>query len=85
VVESKRTPSEDTGHIGRARAAQARLAVAFALGALVVLFGVLNLAGVRVNWIFWVSTTPLIVVIVFCLVVGMAIGWALARRRGRSR
>ena len=74
-------PSEGSKRPGRSRAEQARLAVAFTLGALVVLFAVLNLSWVQVNWIFWTSITPLIVVIVVCLVLGMAIGWILGRRR----
>ena len=45
------------------------------------LFAVLNLSWVQVNWIFWTSITPLIVVIVVSLVLGMAIGWILGRRR----
>jgi uncharacterized integral membrane protein len=49
----------------------------------VVLFAVLNLSAVRVNWIFWTSITPLIVVIVVCIILGMAIGWILGRRRSR--
>jgi uncharacterized integral membrane protein len=82
MAESRPRPSEEgSKRPGRSRAEQARLAIAFALGALVVLFGVLNLAAVQVNWILWVSTTPLIVVIVVCLVLGMAIGWILGRRR----
>ena len=81
MAESRPRFSERTTRLGRSRAEQARLAIAFALGALVVLFGVLNLAAVQVNWILWVSTTPLIVVIVVCLVLGMTIGWLLGRRR----
>ena len=55
--------------------------MAFLLGALVVLFAVLNLERVVVHWIFFVSLTPLIVVIVLCLLIGVAIGWVVARRR----
>jgi uncharacterized integral membrane protein len=84
VAETQPRPLEGSTGVGRSRADQARLAVAFALGALVVLFAVLNLNGVQVNWILWVSTTPLIVVIVVCLVLGMAIGWILGRRGRRA-
>lgn len=67
--------------VTRSRAERARLVVAFLLGALVVLFAVLNLERVVVHWIFFVSLTPLIVVIVLCLLIGVAIGWVVARRR----
>jgi len=69
------------GAAGRSRAEQARLIVAFALGTLAVLFAVLNLARVEVHWIFFVSRTPLIVVILVCVLIGMVIGWVVARRR----
>jgi uncharacterized integral membrane protein len=65
----------------RPRAEQARLIVAFALGALAVLFAVLNLARVEVHWIFFVSRTPLIVVILVCVLIGLVIGSVVARRR----
>lgn len=60
---------------------KARLAFAFLLGALAVVFAVLNLDEVRVHWIVGVWTTPLIFVIVACLVVGGVVGAVLARRR----
>ena len=81
MAETRPRSSEGSTRPGRSRAEQARLAIAFALGALVVLFAVLNLDAVQVNWILWVSTAPLIIVIVVCLVLGMAIGWILGRRR----
>ena len=68
---------------GRTRGEQARLIAAFALGALVVLFAVLNLDEVRVDWIFFKSDTPLIVVIVVCLLAGAAIYAVTAHRRAR--
>ena len=58
-----------------------RLAGAFALGALVVLFAVLNLDEVQVNWIVATWDTPLIVVILLSLLVGTAIGWIASQRR----
>jgi uncharacterized integral membrane protein len=67
----------------RTQAEKLRLAASFALGALAVLFAVLNLDDVRVNWVVATTNTPLIVVISVCLVVGAAIGWILARRRAR--
>lgn len=58
-----------------------RLAAAAALGALVVLFAVLNLDEVQVNWIVATWDTPLIIVILLSLLVGTAIGWIATRRR----
>jgi lipopolysaccharide assembly protein A len=70
----------------RSRGEQVRLVAAFVLGGLVVLFAVLNLDDVRVNWIFFKSATPLIVVIVVCLLAGAALGAVGAHRRAqRSR
>lgn len=71
------------GRPQRTQAEKLRLAASFGLGALAVLFAALNLDDVRVNWIVATTDTPLIVVIVVCLVVGAGIGWILARRRAR--
>ena len=65
----------------RSRRERLRLAGAFALGALVVLFAVLNLDEVRVNWIVATWDTPLIVVILLSLLVGTVISWIASRRR----
>jgi len=54
-----------------------RLIVAFALGALAVVFAVLNLDEVNVHWIIGVWRTPLIVA---CLLLGTLIGWIVASR-----
>ncbi len=67
----------------RSREERLRLAAAFALGALVVLFAVLNLDDVQVNWIVATWDTPLIVVILLSLLVGTAIGWIASQRRSR--
>ena len=64
----------------RGRAEKLRLALAFGLGALAVVFAVLNLEEVRVHWIVGVWTTPLIIVIAVCLLLGGLIGAVLARR-----
>jgi uncharacterized integral membrane protein len=60
---------------------RARLIASFALGALAVLFAVLNLDEVRVNWIIATWDTPLIVVISLSLLVGALLGWILTVRR----
>ena len=67
----------------RSRGERVRLVAAFVLGGLVVLFAVLNLDDVRVNWIFFKSATPLIVVIVACLLAGAALGAVAAHRRAQ--
>jgi uncharacterized integral membrane protein len=83
VTDRSNPPPDESPRsaVTRSRAERARLAVAFVLGALVVLFAVLNLERVVVHWIFFVSLTPLIVVILLCLLIGVAIGWVVARRR----
>jgi uncharacterized integral membrane protein len=44
---------------------------------------VLNLDEVEVNWIVATWQTPLIVVILVNVILGIVIGYALAKRRGR--
>ena len=61
-----------------------RVIAAASLGGVVTLFAVLNLDDVDVNWIFGTASTPLIVVILLCVALGMAIDRALVRR-GRRR
>lgn len=65
----------------RTKREQVRLAVSFALGALAVLFAVLNLDKVEVNWIIGTWDTPLILVIAVCLLIGAGIGWVARGRR----
>jgi uncharacterized integral membrane protein len=67
-------------HVGVDRSQRLRVIVASVLGALVTLFAVLNFDEVDVNWILGTWSTPLIVVIVLCLVAGMAIDRMLVRR-----
>lgn len=52
-----------------------------ALAALLVLFAILNLDRVKVNWIVTTSQTPLIVVIAVAFVVGALVGLLVARSR----
>jgi uncharacterized integral membrane protein len=52
-------------------------------GTLLVLFALLNLDEVDVNWIVGTWRTPLIVVIVVSMLLGAALGWAVSRRRSR--
>jgi uncharacterized integral membrane protein len=60
-----------------------RRVAAGALVALGVLFAALNLEPVQINWIFATGNTPLIIVILACLLVGVAVGLMLGRRRTR--
>jgi lipopolysaccharide assembly protein A len=62
-----------------------RLVVAVGIAILVTLFAVLNTGDVKVNWIFWTSQSPLIVVIVVSVVVGIVLGriFTIVRRRTR--
>jgi uncharacterized integral membrane protein len=62
-----------------------RTVAAFLLGAIVVVFAVLNTQSVKVDWIVHTSTAPLIVVIVICGVIGFVIGWLMSRRRERRK
>ena len=58
----------------------------FVLVGLAVLFAVLNLDEVKVNWIVGTWKTPLIVVIGVMLALGAGLGYILAlRRRARRR
>lgn len=58
---------------------------AFGLGAVAVLFAVLNLDEVEVSWIVFTSDTPLIVVIAISMLVGAGLGAMLTRRRSPKK
>lgn len=64
------TPTSETK---RRRRERARAAVLVVLAVLITLFAVLNVKEVDVNWIFGTVRTPLIVVIVVSLLVGVLI------------
>jgi lipopolysaccharide assembly protein A len=57
--------------VKRSRRELARTSVLVGLAVLVTLFAVLNVKQVEVNWIFGKSETPLIIVIVASLLVGV--------------
>jgi uncharacterized integral membrane protein len=70
----------------KARRVRAGQVFTFVLAGLAVLFAVLNLDEVRVNWIVGTWKTPLIVVIGVMLALGCGLGYVLAlRRRARPR
>jgi uncharacterized integral membrane protein len=68
----------------RTRREQVRVAVLVLLAVLITLFAVLNVKDVEVNWIFGKFSTPLIVVIVVSLLVGILLGH-FAGMRSRRR
>lgn len=70
---------------GRDRRETLRQVGALIVGALIVLFAVLNLDDVEVNWVLATATTPLIVVIAVSFALGIAAGLLIARGRARAR
>ncbi len=70
---------------GRSGAEATRLAFALVLGALLAVFAVLNTGEVKVDWVLGSAQTPLILVVLICLVFGFAGGYALARKGARAR
>jgi len=66
----------------RSRARQVGVLVLIALG---VLFAVLNLDEVSVNWIVGTWRTPLIIVIAVSVLVGAAIGFLIGRQRSADK
>ena len=57
-----------------------RKALAIAFGAFAVAFALLNLDKVKVHWVIATGQTPLIVVIVACLLIGAGVDRLLVRR-----
>jgi lipopolysaccharide assembly protein A len=76
-------PNEQQATRERTTSEWARLVGSLALAALAIAFAVLNLDEVSVNWIFGTWSTPLIVVIVLCLLVGALIDRLVLRPRRR--
>jgi uncharacterized integral membrane protein len=62
----------------------ARNVVAGVLGVYIVVFAVLNLDDVQVDWVFGSGRAPLIIVIVISLLVGIVLTY-FAQRRTRKR
>ena len=69
----------------RSRRETARTVVFVALAVLMTLFAVLNVKDVEVNWIFGKSETPLIIVIVVSLLVGILLTHFAEMRYRRKR
>jgi putative membrane protein len=69
----------------RSRRETARAVVLVVLAVLMTLFAVLNVKQVEVNWIFGTTKTPLIIVIVASLLVGILLThFAEMRNRRKS-
>ena len=77
--------TRSTGTGGRSTAELTRLGLALVAGGLVAAFAVLNTGDVKVNWVFGTFETPLIIVILVCLGIGLAVGLASGRRRGSAK
>ncbi len=71
---------QDTQSTRRNRKEKSRTVAAAVLGVLLTLFAVLNSQSVRVHFIVSTVSTPLIVVIAICSLIGMLIGWMVSRR-----
>jgi uncharacterized integral membrane protein len=67
------------------RSGQGQLIAGAVLGGLAVLFAFLNLDKVLVHWIIGTWYTPLIVVILLCLVIGWILGLLTTWHRRRRR
>ena len=61
---------------------ESRQVAALALGGAGVVFAVVNLDEVKVNWLLGNWRTPLIVVIAVSMVLGAGLGFLVSRRRG---
>lgn len=62
-----------------------RRIAAFVIGALIILFGVINLDRVKVDWLITTTRTPLIVVIGVSFILGLGGGYLLRGRRAAAR
>jgi uncharacterized integral membrane protein len=60
---------------------ESRQVAALALGGAGVAFAVVNLDEVKVNWLLGNWRTPLLVVIALSMLVGVALGFLVSRRR----
>jgi uncharacterized integral membrane protein len=75
---SQRTQTQEHA---RSRRETARTGALVLLAVLMTLFAVLNVKDVEVNWIFGKSSTPLIIVIVVSLLVGILLTHFAERSR----
>ena len=65
---------------------ESRLAIVVVLSVLGTAFALENLDRVKINYIFGTGHPRLIFIIVFCIAIGVGIGWFSSKRRaGRSK
>ena len=83
IVSSGSQPPTPSGRRPRSRKEQTRLLAAGFLVAVAVVFAVLNLNKVKVDWIITTSQTSLTVVIVLSFLFGLGMGVLLHRRATR--
>jgi uncharacterized integral membrane protein len=83
-LDPNQLPSQQEERRPARRRERARLTAAVILGALVVAFAVVNLSNVKVDWIVGSAHSPLILVIVVSVLIGVGID-RLAVRRARTR
>ena len=84
-TDAERQRPAEAKRLPRSRREQARAVALVALAGLGVLFAVLNLDDVQVNWLLGTWSTPLIVAIAISFLLGSGVGFLLARRRPRMR
>ncbi len=83
MADQEGRPARQGG--GRSNGELARLLGMLVAGGLIAAFAVLNTGQVEVNWVFGTFETPLIVVILVCLAVGLVVGLAGSGARARSK
>jgi uncharacterized integral membrane protein len=85
-ASSSQKPARETGSTGgRSSRELMRTGGMLALGVLAVLFAVLNLEEVKVDWIIGSGHAPLIVVIAISLLVGIVLAYMADRINRRRR
>lgn len=80
MATSPTPPPGGSSAAARPRRERAKLVAVAILAVAATLFAVLNLDQVKVHLLFGSPRMPLILAIVICVLVGIAIGWTLARR-----
>jgi uncharacterized integral membrane protein len=77
-------PSQEDEHQPLSRRERGRLTAGLILGALALAFALVNLGDVKVDWIVGSARSPLILVIVVSVLIGVGID-RVAVRRARKR
>jgi hypothetical protein len=74
-------PRDEQPPAKRSAREETRLAVAVVLAGLGTAFALLNLGHAKINYVFGTGHPRMLFVIVFCLLLGGAVGWIAGRRR----